>query len=198
MPLDFFRPTWSRFVLVCLALHVERLGAQPVQGALWPKAASDFVASNRRPCPNGIDHESCQHLQYAVSGAAAPTARRTSDSSTVGMGAIPITVNRLLHSIEAKRPKVGWECNTYPSYFKTLLIESHFSCNQFGRDRRRSHEIGKGEKRFPGDELHCEYETHFSTRSSSIQLIRGRQTHSLWSRRTESSHSHPARILMPL
>lgn len=111
------RPTWSRFVLVCLAFHVERLGAQPVQGARWPKAASDFVASSRRPCPNGIDHESCQHLQYAVSGAAAPTARRTSDSSTVGMGAIPMAVNRLLHSIEAKRPK-------------------------FGRDRRRSHEIG--------------------------------------------------------
>ena len=164
MPFDFFRPTWSRFVLVCLALHVERLGAQPVQGARWPKAASDFVASSRRPCPNGIDHESCQHLQYVASGAAAPTARRTSDSSTVG--AIPMAVNRLLHSIEAKRPKVGWECNTYPSYFKTLLIASHFSCNQFGRDRRRSHEIGKGEKRFSGHELH--YETHFSSRSSSI------------------------------
>ena len=35
---------------------------------------------------------------------------------------------------------------TYPSHIKTLLIESHFTCNQFGRDRRRSHEIGKGKK----------------------------------------------------
>ena len=104
MPLAFSRPTWSRFALVCLALHVEGLGAQPVQSARWPKVASDLGAGNRRPCSDGMDHASCLHLQYAASGAAAPTARRISDSSTVG--AIPMAVDWVLHSIEAKRPKV--------------------------------------------------------------------------------------------
>ena len=98
------------FVLLGLALHVEGLGAQRVQERSTKAAAvaSDFVLGRGRDrplCPNGMDLASC--LQFASGGAAAAKARATSDAAT--MGGIPITVDRLLNSIERKRPKVGWE-----------------------------------------------------------------------------------------
>ena len=93
----------SLFVLLGLALRVEGLEAQPVQ-TRTPKAASDLAG--RRLCPNGMDFASC--FQYTSGGAIAAKARKISDSST--MGEIPLAFDRLLNSIETKRPKVGrWD-----------------------------------------------------------------------------------------
>ena len=131
-----FRPALRLLVLLGLALHLEGLEAQPVLAARSQKAAASDLAVGRRLCPNGMDHATC--LQYATGGGAAAAAksRGISDSST-----IPLAVDRLLHGIDTKRPKVGWEVGNvrlYPyllrrprrygslrGYFKSLLIETN-------------------------------------------------------------------------